>query len=294
MKTRFFLLAVLSMFFAATTSFAQRVAVLEFNAGAGISQADVEGISAIFNTYFTPAGYTLVERTQIDRVIDEQNFQRGSITQSQMVRIGQILNVSKVVIGDVNYVMNQYNVDVRVVNVESGTIAAMDGVTWTPGSSYRTMMSELAAQLASKIAIKSTSTSTYNQQSGGYEIGDYYDVGGKQGVVFAVTPDGQHGKIVCLQDLGRADWYDAKSICANLGSGWRLPTEAELSAIYGVKNELNSMLIALGDTLGGLGAFHWSSTAVDADRAWFVNIGNGEPKTYNKSQDFSVRAVSAF
>lgn len=284
MKTRFFLLVALSMFFAATTSFAQRVAVLEFNAGTGISQADVEGISAIFNTYFTPAGYTLVERTQIDRVIDEQNFQRGSITQSQMVRIGQILNVSNVVIGDVNYVMNQYNVDVRVVNVESGTIAAMDGVTWTPGSSCRTMMSELASRLASKIAI--------NQQSGGYEIGDYYDVGGKQGVVFAVTPDGQHGKIVCLQDLDTAAWDNAKSICANLGSGWRLPTKAELLAIYGVKNKLNSMLRAHGDSIQE--GWHWSSTESSADYAWYVYMGSGSTFPTNKSDYIYVRAVSAF
>lgn len=228
MKTRFFILVTLSMFFAATTSFAQRIAVLEFNAGAGISQADVEGISAIFNTYFTPAGYTLVERTQIDRVIDEQNFQRGSITQSQMVRIGQM-----------------------------------------------------------------TSTSTYNQQSGGYEIGDYYDVGGKQGVVFTVTPDGQHGKIVCLQDLGEADWYDAKSICANLGSGWRLPTEAELLAIYEVMGQLNSMLIALGDPIQE-DCWYWLSTEYNEFCALSVNMSDGYAYRTTKGGNLYVRAVSAF
>lgn len=227
MKTRFFILATLSMFFAATTSFAQRIAVLEFNAGAGISQADVEGISAIFNTYFTPAGYTLVERTQIDRVIDEQNFQRGSITQSQMVRIGQM-----------------------------------------------------------------TSTSTYNQQSGGYEIGDYYDVGGKQGVVFAVTSDGQHGKIVCLQDLGEAEWDDAKSICANLGSGWRLPTKAEWLAIYEVMGQLNSMLIALGDPIQK--HLYWSSTESSEFGAWYVRMWNGTTNSCGKTSSNYVRAVSAF
>lgn len=55
---------------------AQRCAVLEFKAGSGISQADVDGISAIFITYFRPEGYTMVERTQIDKTIDEQGFQR--------------------------------------------------------------------------------------------------------------------------------------------------------------------------------------------------------------------------
>ncbi len=132
--------------------YSQRCAVLEFKAGVGISQADVDGISAIFITYFQPAGYTMVERTQIDKVIEEQGFQRSTMTQTQMVRVGQILNVSKIVVGDINVVMNQYNVDARVINVETGTIAATEGATFAT-SSYRSSMQNVATKLASKIAI---------------------------------------------------------------------------------------------------------------------------------------------
>lgn len=136
----------------AVSAMAQRAAVMEFKAGAGISQADVDGLSGIFITYFRPAGYTMIERTQIDRIIDEQQFQRSSLTESQMVRIGKLLNLSKIVIGDVNIVMGQYNVDVRVINVESGTIAATEGATFA-GSSYREGMKNLAQKLAAQIAI---------------------------------------------------------------------------------------------------------------------------------------------
>lgn len=149
-----FILSFFVMVFCPMMLFAQRIAVLDFNAGSGVSQADVDGVSAIFNTYFSPKGYTLVERTLIDRVIDEQNFQRGKYTEDQMVKVGAILNVSKIVVGDVNVVMNQYNVDVRVINVQSGTIAAKDGVTWSQNSSCRDMMKVLATRLAAKIAIK--------------------------------------------------------------------------------------------------------------------------------------------
>ncbi len=143
---------------------AQRCAVLEFKAGVGISQADVDGISAIFITYFRPAGYTMVERTQINKAIDEQRYQRGNMTESQMVRIGQILNVSKIVVGDINVVMGQYNVDARVINVETGTIAAAEGATFS-GSSYRESMKSVAEKLASKIAI--TSGGAVQSQSSG-------------------------------------------------------------------------------------------------------------------------------
>lgn len=131
---------------------AQRCAVLEFKAGVGISQNDVDGISAIFITYFRPAGYTMVERTQIDKVIEEQGFQRSRMTQAQMVRVGEILNVSKIVVGDINVVMGQYNVDTRVISVETGTIAATEGATFA-ASSYRTSMQGVAQKLAAKIAI---------------------------------------------------------------------------------------------------------------------------------------------
>ena len=161
---KLFLFAAICLMALSMSMNAQRCAVLEFRAGAGISQSDVDGISAIFITYFRPEGYTMVERTQIDRVIDEQGFQRSRLTESQMVRIGEILNVSKIVVGDVNVVMGQYNVDARVINVESGTMVAAKGATFN-GSSYRASMQSLAQSLASSIAI--TSGGTVTAQSSG-------------------------------------------------------------------------------------------------------------------------------
>ena len=149
MRLKLYLLAAFLMFALVTS--AQRAAVLEFKANVGVSQNDVDGISAIFITYFQPTGYTMVERTQIDKVIDEQGLQRGNLTEAQMVRIGEILNVSKIVVGDVNIVMGQYNVDVRAINVESGTIATTEGATFT--DSYRASMQTIAQNLAKKIAI---------------------------------------------------------------------------------------------------------------------------------------------
>ena len=143
----------------AVSAMAQRAAVMEFKAGVDITQADVDGISGIFTTYFRPAGYTMIERTQIDRIIEEQRLQRSTLTESQMVRVGQLLNLSKIVIGDVNIVMGQYNVDVRVINVESGTIAATEGASFT-GSSYRETMKSLAQKLAGQIAIGAGPTVT--------------------------------------------------------------------------------------------------------------------------------------
>ena len=220
-----FLLFV-SMLFISFGVFAQRAAVMEFKAGVGISQADVDGISAIFITYFRPAGYTMVERTQIDRVIDEQGFQRSRLTESQMVRIGQILNVSKIVIGDVNVVMGQYNVDVRVINVESGTIAAAEGATFS-GSSYRTTMQTLAQKLAGNIALSagptvsassaSSSSSSASTRSSVETVYGYLHVFPNELGVFQSEPSNVIANINAQKMHGYNDW--------------RLPTNEELSLL---------------------------------------------------------------
>ena len=209
----------------AVSAMAQRAAVMEFKAGVGISQADVDGISGIFTTYFRPAGYTMIERTQIDRIIEEQRMQRSTMTESQMVRVGQLLNLSKIVIGDVNIVMGQYNVDVRVINVESGTIAATEGATFA-GSSYREVMKNLAQKLAGQIAISAGPTVSAQSSSSsptpktrtkvetvyGYlhvfpnELGIFQ--GHPNSVISNINKQGMHG-------------YDE----------WRVPTNEELSLL---------------------------------------------------------------
>ena len=209
----------------AVSAMAQRAAVMEFKAGVDITQADVDGISGIFTTYFRPAGYTMIERTQIDRIIEEQRLQRSTLTESQMVRVGQLLNLSKIVIGDVNIVMGQYNVDVRVINVESGTIAATEGATFS-GSSYRETMKSLAQKLAGQIAISAgptvsaqptpsaptPKTRTTVETVYGYlhvfpnELGEFQSI--PTNVIRNINNQGMHG-------------YDE----------WRVPTNEELSLL---------------------------------------------------------------
>ena len=263
----------------AVSAMAQRAAVMEFKAGVGISQADVDGLSAIFITYFRPAGYTMVERTQIDRVIDEQGFQRSSLTEDQMVRIGEILNVSKIVLGDVNIARGQYNVDVRVVNVEGGTIAATEGATFA-GTSYRETMKSLAQKLAAQIAIgagPSVGNSMPTQQS------EYVDLGLPSGTLWKSKNE-------------KGVYYNAKEAVERFGK--HLPTREQFEELkafctwrwtgkgYVVKGE-NGNSITLPATGGrscdktdgenvlyvGSKGYYWSSNRVIPDAWYFYVLG---------------------
>lgn len=266
------ILSIFFIFMFALTMHAQRCAVLEFRAGAGISQSDVDGISAIFITYFRPDGYTMVERTQIDRAIDEQGFQRSKMTESQMVRIGQILNVSKIVVGDVNVVMGQYNVDARVINVESGTIAATVGETFS-GSSYRSTMQKIARDLASQIAI----TPGQTVQPAPVQTAEYVDLGLPSGTLW--------------KSSNEKGYYSFDEAVSKFGKN--LPTQEQLAELKGMCDwnwtgkgfkvtGLNGNSIFLPASGGrrcdgtvnsvGDSGVYWSSTTYGSGDAWIIFI----------------------
>ena len=169
-----------------------------------------------------------------------------------------------------------------------------------------------------------------NKTSAPYKVGDYYNDGVKEGVVFEVSADGRHGKIVSMKQSaeyllwssdsaeqkrligadsetdgayntakvksisGWRDKYPAFKWCADLGEGWYLPSKEELRTIYNHKDKLNPNL---SDKL--LSAY-WSSTEDDYQWsfgefcAWFVNMRSGYTSYGNKNADGHVRAVSAF
>jgi hypothetical protein len=225
------LLFAVALFVATAVHAQPKIAILDFRAGVGVTQADVNGLSQIFVTYFIePARFTLVERSQINQVITEQGFQSSSMTQEQMVRIGQILNLSKIVVGDINVVVGQYNVDVRVVDVQSGIIEATDGATWLPGSSYRELMSEMADRLKNKMFPAEVSSDT-NAPSQTVQYPDGITI---NGVTWATRNVGASGRFMD-SPVDRSpyyDWEDAQNACP---VGWRLPTKNEIESLLSIE-----------------------------------------------------------
>ena len=198
---------------------AQKFAVLEFKGSRSISVADVDGISEMFMTYFHPTGYTPIERAQIDKVIFEQNFQHSDYTTEQAVHLGELLNASKVVLGKVSMLGGQYQVDVRVVDVQLGHDVAFEGATFS--GDYRTNVRNLATNLASKIAISSggnvqqtTSVQKEEQRATPYLIYGYLKVFPTDIGTFEREPR------QIISRINQSKQYEYGT--------WRLPTEEEL------------------------------------------------------------------
>ena len=167
-----------------------------------------------------------------------------------------------------------------------------------------------------------------------YKVGDYYDDGTKQGVVFYVDATGQHGKIVSLDQVAKrwcTHMQDEKKIvvgassesdgkantdkvmsrsdsaeypafvwCRAKGNDWYLPARDELKLLYSVRDTINRTLKEQGgDRLVDIGKieWYWSSTEHENNEkffAWYVNMYYGGPNYNVKDYDCYVRAVSAF
>jgi len=148
-------------------------------------------------------------------------------------------------------------------------------------------------RLAALIILISININTLSAQTGAttntHKIGESY--GG--GIIFYVTPNGQHGLIAETQDQGKCSFYDAQDYISTSSkhskegqkfTDWRLPT----------KNELN-LLFLKTDLVGGFAnVYYWSSTEVDFKYAWLQNFNLGDQLAINKSSTYYVRAIRAF
>lgn len=129
-----------------------------------------------------------------------------------------------------------------------------------------------------------------------YAVGDYYpNEYDPEGVVFTVQSDGQHGKIFSLtHDHG--SWKEMKSWVNNLGNGWYMPTERELSIISNNYRKYPSDAINPG--------FYYSSTVYSSsilDTQYYVvtlgsyiNYTNGYTFHVSDSNGESCLAVKQF
>ena len=197
-----------------------------------MSRSDIDGISEIFNTYFRPEGYSVIDRTKVNNVIGEWNFQRSRPSEIKRVRIGKLLNVSNIVVGTINIVYgNQYQVDTRVLNVETGVIVATSGDRFKFEGDYRSVMKGIATRLADQIAIKpqttqaTTSVQTANKRDKVDVVLGYLKVYPNELGVFPKKPTD------VIEQINNQHLYDYDT--------WRIPTAEEL-ALLRANNYLGS------------------------------------------------------
>lgn len=212
---------------------------------------------------------------------------------------------------------------ISIQNPQVGDLAYYDGVKWKTlnlGNENQVLMVESGVPVWKSLVAEESIN----------RIGELY----LGGIIFYVSPDGQHGLVASLNNLdngsgvswsdntsaasGAVSYYDgyentelilsqgasssAALLCKSLGSDWYLPSAWELHLMYNVAYEINKVLDNDGDpnTNGiiisndGAEGRYWSSTEYSNNRAWSFMFNYGYTANSSKTTLCRLRAVRAF
>ena len=166
-----FLFALLAMTFCLGVYAQQekvRIAVMEFEEGVGLNASEVNGLSdMLINSLFKGGKFSIVERSQLNKVLAELNLQRNTeFSQKDLAKMGELLGVRALILGRVNFLASgkevkdgaevlkgEYNVDVRAVLCENGELITTAGATKTDDITYRELMENIAKQLEENLVV---------------------------------------------------------------------------------------------------------------------------------------------
>lgn len=165
------LLLLSMMCLAALTMQAQkRCVVLDFQVGTNVTEEETDGISYCFRSNFQPTGYTKLEQALVTRTIRDLGYSRTEMTQQQMLKVGRELEANIIVVGTLNKFMDEYSVDIRVIDVAKGTTVVNESANFQK-SNYRDTMEKTAKKLASKLRGGSSSSSITEATDGYTDLG---------------------------------------------------------------------------------------------------------------------------
>jgi len=99
----------------------QTVALLEFE-GRGISQLEAKTLTdRLMSEMVNTDAVIMVERNQMDEILNEQGFQQSGCTSSECAaEVGALLGVQNMVSGAFGKLGNSYTIDAKMFSVETG------------------------------------------------------------------------------------------------------------------------------------------------------------------------------
>ena len=111
------------------------------------------------------------------------------------------------------------------------------------------------------------------------------------GIIVYSDDKGEHGLVCSNNDLGKANWDDAKKLCEGYNEGgfsdWRLPDRDELLLVYTLLHQKKG----IGNFAD---SFYWSLTKYDSSIVWGINFTNSKQYCGKKKNLYNIRAVRTF
>ncbi len=148
------------------------VAVLDFDARAGITAGEAATLSDVFSAQLVETGeFTVVDRNRIKALLEEQGFQQSEACSQVecIVEAGRILKVEKMFAGTIGKVGRTFNVNVQVIDVATAQILLSK--SRQHGGEIDELLSdiipEIAAEMVSEIVGKEVEPQVATSGGGG-------------------------------------------------------------------------------------------------------------------------------
>jgi len=270
--------------------FAQQpvVAVAPFDAISGVSAADANMITRVF---FIRLGNTnkvsLVDRTVVERVIKEHNFQTGDWSNTKKTaELGSALNADWIVRGELEKFGTNILVTVQFYDIKTFRFMGGGDLRIANTDEAYDNMDPLVNKLVETIASTGTRTSGMT-----YNIGD---TGPGGGIVFAAEGN-SYMEVSRL--LGDYTWDRAVQAAKEFRGGgysdWYLPSQSEFQLM---SSNLRKSGVNLGSGSYWTSSLQHASTGNknDTDWYWVELFGGGLYTSDKKNATNLVRAVRQF
>jgi len=125
-----------------------KVAVIEV---AGVVEGDTakNQIADFFGMELLKKGYTVVERAQVQALLDEQDFQASDLTGTEdAAKAGRILNIPVVLVVNIPKYKEEMNMTAKMIDVEDASILWMGSASGTTGKTLATIFGAAAGAAA--------------------------------------------------------------------------------------------------------------------------------------------------
>ena len=132
------------------------IAVLDFE-GKNLNQETADAATDLLRTeLFNTGRFHVVERDQINKILDEQNFQMSGMTDAEgAVELGRLLNVRAIMVGTVNRLGRTYLLNMRLISVRTGLVVLAESVKCSGGEDdLPEAIEELAQTIAQKTGLE--------------------------------------------------------------------------------------------------------------------------------------------
>jgi len=142
---------LLSILFTTSLFGAKYLAVLDLEL-IGLNKTEGKVLtSRLISQMIAISDYTIVERTNIEKILKEQKFQNFGCTDSECaVEIGRIVQTDYIIIGTVSKLGSTYNIDVKMIDVAMGN--AVSHSVYNHNGEIDTLLTEGIVYVASELS----------------------------------------------------------------------------------------------------------------------------------------------